>query len=143
MGTYLKSICAWTMPIMYNSWRSATCGSPKQSSLLQVKGWEPEWSNPTELNVPSKLGNTLNMCFRSCSKFKISTFLGICSYGLHIIYFIFVQFMQFPVLHFGLAHSGSWPFNLNNCDILVQCGHKKFEFCVCQKKVQIGPKHRR
>ena len=26
--------------------------------------------------------------------------------------FIFVQFMQFPVLHFGSAHSGSWPFNL-------------------------------
>ena len=51
------------------------------------------------------------MCFGSCSKLKISTFLGICSYGMHIFYFIFVQFMQFPVLHFGLAHSGSRPFN--------------------------------
>ena len=30
---------------------------------------------------------------------------------MHIFYFIFVQFMQFPVLHFGLAHSGSQPFN--------------------------------
>ena len=28
---------------------------------------------------------------------------------MHIFYF--VQFMQFPVLHFGLAHSGSRPFN--------------------------------
>ena len=38
--------------------------------------------------------------------FKISKFLGICSYGMHI-FFIFVQFL---VLHFGLAHSGSQPF---------------------------------
>ena len=30
---------------------------------------------------------------------------------MHIFYFIFVQFMQFPVLHFALAHSGSRPFN--------------------------------
>ena len=27
-------------------------------------------------------------------------------------YCIFAQFMQFPVLDFGLVHSGSWPFNL-------------------------------
>ena len=46
-------------------------------------------------------------------------------------YFIFVQFMQFPVLHFGLAHSGSRPFNFVNsaevhctrfcCRILSEC----------------------
>ena len=34
--------------------------------------------------------------------------------GCTFFYFIFVQFMQFPVLHFGLAHSGSRPFN---CDV--------------------------
>ena len=28
------------------------------------------------------------MCFRSCSKFKISTFLGICSYGMHIFFLL-------------------------------------------------------
>ena len=49
------------------------------------------------------------MCIGSCSKLKISKFLGICSYGMYIFYFIFVQFMQFPVLHFGLAHSSSRP----------------------------------
>ena len=49
------------------------------------------------------------MCIGSCSKLKISTFLGICSYGMYIFYFIFVQFMQFPVFHFGLAHSSSRP----------------------------------
>ena len=37
---------------------------------------------------------------------------------MHIFYFIFVQFMQFLLLYFGLAHSGSQPFNyhcLNDC----------------------------
>ena len=29
-----------------------------------------------------------------------------------IVLVIIGQFMQFPVLHFGLAHSGSRPFNL-------------------------------
>ena len=49
------------------------------------------------------------MCFRSCSKLKISKYLGICSFRPVDAHF--VQFMQFPVLHFGLAHSGSRPFN--------------------------------
>ena len=31
--------------------------------------------------------------------------------GCTFFYFIFVQFMQFPVLSFGLPHSGSQPFN--------------------------------
>ena len=31
---------------------------------------------------------------------------------MHIFYFIFVQFMQFPVLDFGLDHYVSEPFNL-------------------------------
>ena len=30
------------------------------------------------------------MCFRSCSTFKISTFLGICSYGMHIFFTSFL-----------------------------------------------------
>ena len=35
---------------------------------IHTKGWEPEWSNPKGLNLPPKLGNTLKMCFGSCSK---------------------------------------------------------------------------
>jgi len=30
---------------------------------------------------------------------------------MHIFYLFFVQFMQFPVLDFGLDHFGSRPFN--------------------------------
>ena len=37
--------------------------------------------------TPPKLENTLKICFRSCSKFKI--FLVISSQGVHIVYFIF------------------------------------------------------
>ena len=48
--------------------------------------------------------------FREVLKIEDFKILGICSYGMHIFYFIFVQFMQFPVLYFGLAHSGSRPF---------------------------------
>jgi len=29
---------------------------------------------------------------------------------MHIFYLFFVQFMQFPVIDFGLDHSGSRPF---------------------------------
>ena len=60
---------------------------------------------------PPKLRNTLKICFRSCSKFKIFGH-NYAHYGKHIFYFIFVQFMQFPVVDFGLAHSGSRPFIL-------------------------------
>ena len=34
----------------------------------------------------------------------------ICSRHMHIFYFIFVQFMQFPVLDIGLDHYASEPF---------------------------------
>jgi len=30
---------------------------------------------------------------------------------MHIFYLFFARFMQFPVLDFGLDHSGSRPFN--------------------------------
>ena len=30
---------------------------------------------------------------------------------MYVFYCIFAQFMQFPVLDFGLVHSGSEPFN--------------------------------
>ena len=33
-----------------------------------------------------------------------------CSYGMYVFYCIFAQFTQFPVLDFGLVHSGSEPF---------------------------------
>ena len=37
--------------------------------------------------TPPKIENTLKICFR---KLKIFRFLVICSYGIHIFYFIFV-----------------------------------------------------
>ena len=44
---------------------------------------------------------------------KIEDFQIFWAYAHNIMgcTFFKVQFMQFPVLHFGLAHSGSWPFN--------------------------------
>ena len=47
-------------------------------------------------------GAAINLRF---SKFWAYTHMGCAFFN-----FIFVQFMQFPVLHFGLAHSGSRPF---------------------------------
>jgi len=37
---------------------------------------------------------------------------------MHIFYLFFVQFMQLPVLDFGLDHFGSWPFNYYNLQII-------------------------
>ena len=38
---------------------------------------------------------------------------------------IFVQFMQFPVLGFGLDHSGSWPFILELPSLQVTGSHDR------------------
>ena len=43
--------------------------------------------------------------------FRNLKFLTTCSYGMYVFYCIFAQFMRFPVLDFGLVHSGSEPFN--------------------------------
>ena len=83
-----------TVIVSTNNWRAEN-----QSGLTQQN-----WMYPPQ---------TWKYSFRSCSKFKISTFLGIIMliWDTHFFYCIFVQFMSFPVLHFGLAHSGSRPFN--------------------------------
>ena len=52
---------------------------------------------------------------------------------MHIFYFILVQFMQFPVLHFGLAHSGSRPFNYDDYYLPLPptlCRHEFHKKCV-------------
>ena len=41
------------------------------------------------------------MCFGSCSKLKISTFLGICSYGMHIF------LLQFCAIH-AISSTSFW-----------------------------------
>ena len=60
---------------------------------------------------PPKLENAPKMCFRSCWKLMNFKILAICSHWMHIFYYIFRQFKQFPVLDFELGHSGSQPFN--------------------------------
>ena len=38
---------------------------------------------------------------------------------VHFFYCIFAQFMQFPVLHFGLDHYASQPFNYQYINIII------------------------
>ena len=56
---------------------------------------------------------------------KIYDFQTFWSYAHNIFYFIFVQFMQFPVLDFGLDHYVSEPF-ICRSTIRITCRHFKY-----------------
>ena len=63
---------------------------------------------PQILNLPQALPPNLRILLKSVSgAAEKSKILVICS---HILLLLFVQFMQFPILNFGLAHYGSEPF---------------------------------
>ena len=117
----------WLARQLYSGWLgNCTVAGSATVQLLLYEVWFPLFYNncsPYEgaenhsglthkhWTSPLKLENTVKICFRSCWNFKSFKISAICSYPLHIFYSIFVQFMQFPVLDFGLDHSGSQPFS--------------------------------
>ena len=71
----------------------------------QLKGWEPEWPNPQMLSWSLLAWEYSQNAFQTL--LKIYKFQNFWEYVIAI----FPQFMQFPLLDFGLVHSGSQPFN--------------------------------